>query len=149
MGVMLLAVGETAWDSSYKKPQPLSRSVAGFESHTQSLHLGCVHLLLAAAPWLAAAAPSKQIGAEQLPSTDGTFERSTPGSVLLPVPSASDSRLGEGAHKQSWSLGGVAPGRDLQHSGASGSAIFPVNAAGRLPERARSSPCRFSRLEIH
>jgi hypothetical protein len=58
MGVMLLAVGETAWDSSYKKPETLSRSVAGFESHTQSLHLGRVHLLLAAAPWKAEACQS-------------------------------------------------------------------------------------------
>src|SRR5260370_6926296 len=137
MGVMLLAVGETAWDSSYKKPETLSRSVAGFESHMQWLRLGRVHLLLAAVPWLAPPVPSKQIGAEQLPSIDGTFERSTPGSALLPVPSASDSCLGEGAHKQSWSLGGVALRRDLHGTDAPRSPILPLNPPVRLHHHPR------------
>jgi hypothetical protein len=44
---------------------------------------------------------SKQIGAEQLPSIDGTFERSMPDSALLPRPSASSSRLHGGSHEQS------------------------------------------------
>ncbi len=56
------------------------------------------------------------VGAEQLPSINGTFERSMPGSALLPRPSVSSSRLHGGIHEQSWSPGGVALGRDLHGS---------------------------------
>src|SRR5258705_2008124 len=145
---MLLAVGETAWDSSCRKHGTLLRSAVGFGIHMQWLHRGRVRLLLPAAPWLAPPVPSKQIGAEQLPSIDGTFERSMPGSALLPGPSVSSSRLHGGIHEQSWSPGGVALGRDLHGSDPLGSAILPANASARLRERARLNPYRFFRLEI-
>src|SRR5580704_18261157 len=115
----------------------------------QWLHRGRVRVLLPAAPWLAPLVPSKQIGTEQLPSIDGTFERSMPGSALLPRPSASSSGLHGGFHERSWSPGGVALGRDLHGSDASGYAILPANAPARRRERARLNPCRFSRLEIY
>src|SRR5260370_21586672 len=115
----------------------------------QGLHRGRVGLLLPAASWLAPPVLSKQIGAEQLPSIDGTFERSMPGSVLLPRPSASSSRLHGGSHEQSWSPGGVALGRDLHGSAASSSAILPANASPRLPQPPPLNPSSFSRLEIH
>src|SRR5258708_9437265 len=145
---MLLAVGETAWDSYCRKHGTLLRSAVGFGIHMQWLHRGRVRLLLPAAPWLAPPVPSKQIGAEQLPSIDGTFERSMPGSALLPRPSVSSSRLYGGIHEQSWSPGGVAPGRDLHGSDPLGSAILPANASPRLRALARLNPHRFSRLKI-
>src|ERR1700733_12538207 len=114
----------------------------------QWLHRARARLLSTTAPWLAPLVPSKQIGAEQLLSIDGTFERSMPDSALLPRPSASSSRLHGGFHERSWSPGGVALGRDPHGSGASSSAILPANASARLPERARLNPCRFSRLKI-
>jgi len=68
---MLLAVDETAWDSSCREHGTLLQSAVAFGIHMQWLHRGRVRLLLPAAPWLAPPAPSKQIGAEQLPSIDG------------------------------------------------------------------------------
>src|SRR5260370_11711770 len=126
MGVMLLAVGETAWDSSYRGHGTLLRSAVGFGIQMQWLHRGRVRLLLPAAPWLAPPVPSKQIGAEQLPSIDGTFERSMPGSALLPRPSASSSRLHGGFHERSWSPGGVALGSDLHGRSPLRLAVLPA-----------------------
>src|SRR5258708_29008555 len=100
----------------------------------QWLHRGRVRLLLPTAPWLAPPVPSRQIGAEQLPSIDGTSERSMPGSALLPRTSASSLCLHGGFHEQSCSPGGVVLGRDLHCSDASSSAMLPANASARLPE---------------
>src|SRR5258708_344356 len=94
---------ETAWDLPCREHGTLLQSAVGFGIHMQWLHRGRARLLLPAALWLAPPAPSKRIGAEQLPSIDGTFEKSMPGSVLLPRPSASSSRLHGGSHEQSWS----------------------------------------------
>src|SRR5258708_38637607 len=100
-----VSLDETAWDSSCRERGILLRSAVGFGIHMQWLHRGRARLPLPAVPWLAPPAPSKQIGAEQLPSSDGTFEISMPGSALLPRPSASSSRLHGGFHEQSWSPG--------------------------------------------
>ena len=130
------SLDETAWDSPYREHGTLLRSaVRVWNPHAMATSRTRASSLLAV-PWLAPPVPSKQIGAEQLPSIGGTFERSMPGSALLPRPSASSSGLHGGFHEQSWSPGGVALGRDLHGSDASGSAILPANASARLRERA-------------
>src|SRR5258708_26066299 len=97
-----VSLDEIAWASSCREHGTLLESAVGFGIHMQWLHRGRVRLLLPAVPWLAPPVPLKQIGAERLRSIDGTFERSMPGSALLPRPSESSSRLHGGSHEQSW-----------------------------------------------